>query len=238
MSERNRALSSFAISQRRRSVMSRTHRRMSSSKGEPSTSTSRHPSGVRNRSSSSVPISLPITLAIDNAATCASSGWMNSKPLRPTASPSGRPKSRSAARFAHRSSASELTTNSGSGIAEISAAGSGGLTDAAAGFNVRTELVVTHAVSASALPGWTGTKTGIFAKVSGSGYCRYCGRFDGLDRWRPGGRRSPSTGTARGGGGGTPTSREASGARRSPTGTGIRPALPWCWACPRRPTRR
>ena len=82
ISERNRATSSPATSQRRRSVRSRTLSTRSSPSGAPIISTRRQPSALRTRSSSSVPTSLACTLVSASAASWRSSGWMKSRPLR------------------------------------------------------------------------------------------------------------------------------------------------------------
>ena len=115
MSERNRATSSPATSQRRRSVTSRTLRRSSSPNGAPIISTSRQPSPLRTRSSSSEPTSFDWTLAIASTASWRSSGWMKSRPLAPMASSIGMPNTRSAARLAHRTRACASITNTASG---------------------------------------------------------------------------------------------------------------------------
>ena len=104
---------SFAISQRRRSVMSRTVTRMSPPNDVPLASTSRQPSTPRIRTSNSVPTSLRSIAKTETSASSASSGCRNSNMFRPTPSASETPNNRSAATLPHRRSPLVLISTDG-----------------------------------------------------------------------------------------------------------------------------
>ncbi len=112
---RKRAVSSPAISQRRRSVMSRMHNTISFAEGAPRISASRHSPFARTRTSINEPASFCCTLATAWATSSKSSGWTRSIAFMPTASVSGTPKKRSAARFPQSTSPPPEITTTGSG---------------------------------------------------------------------------------------------------------------------------